>query len=75
MPGVDFGDRHRGHSDLTADEAYHTARYCLKGLSLDDRICLSVASGNNMVAVTADRGWKELSAAKPELNVRVLLIR
>jgi PIN domain nuclease of toxin-antitoxin system len=60
---------------LTADEAYHTARFCLKGLSLGDRICLSVASRNNLAAVTADHQWKELSCAKPELNLRVLTIR
>ena len=60
---------------LTADEAYHTARYCLKGLSLGDRICLSVASWNNMAAVTADHGWKELSDTKPKLNVRIVMIR
>lgn len=42
------------------------------GLSLGDRICLSLAKQRSMQAVTADKAWKAISK---ELGVQVQLVR
>ena len=55
--------------------AYNTRVYCVKGMSLGDRICLSVANSLGMTIVSADRVWATLAAERPDWNVRVSLIR
>ena len=42
------------------------------GLSLGDRICLSLAKGRQARSLTADRAWKEVAK---ELGVEVDLVR
>jgi PIN domain nuclease of toxin-antitoxin system len=61
--------------ELTADQAYHTARYCVRGISLGDQICLSVAESREETAVTSDRRWSEAAEEHPDWKAKVLLIR
>ena len=44
-------------------------------LSLGDRICLSVALANDMIAVTTDRQWKVVAGRYSELELKVLLLK
>ena len=60
---------------FTAEEALRSRRYCLKGLSLGDRVCLLVADLAGLTAVTAEHRWKEAVDGNPSLAVRVMVIR
>lgn len=60
---------------FTAEEALSSRKYCLKGLSLGDRVCLLVADLAGLTAVTAEHRWKESVDGDPSLPVKVLLIR
>jgi ribonuclease VapC len=57
-----------------AEEAVYSRRNCQKGISLGDRICLTVADRAGMTAVTAEHRWKEMVEADASLPVKVLLI-
>jgi PIN domain nuclease of toxin-antitoxin system len=61
--------------EFSAAQAYNTRVYCMKGVSLGDRICLAVASSLGMTIISADKAWATLAAERPEWNVRVYLIR
>lgn len=41
-----------------------------KGLSLGDRACLALAAANDALALTADRGWRQL-----DIGIEIRLIR
>lgn len=58
-----------------ADDAVYSRRYCHRGISLGDRICLTVADRAGMTVVTAEHRWKEMVEADASLPVKVLLIR
>jgi PIN domain nuclease of toxin-antitoxin system len=57
------------------EEALYSRRYCAKGLSLGDRICLTVADRESLTAVTAEHRWQQVKEEDPTLPVQVLLIR
>ena len=63
--------------DLTRLQAYNTARFCPNALhlSLGDRVCLTVASWQQLTAVTTERNWHTVTDADTQLNVKVLLVR
>jgi len=61
--------------EFSSAQAYNTRVYCAKGVSLGDRICLSVANSLGMTIISADRVWAALAAERPDWNVRVSLIR
>ena len=61
--------------ELSSAQAYDTRVYCVKGMSLGDRICLSAANLLGMTIVSADRVWATLAAGRPDWNVRISLIR
>lgn len=57
-------------SDLAFGTAALRVATRSKGLSLGDRACLALAFKNDMPALTADRGWRQL-----DVGVDVRLIR
>jgi ribonuclease VapC len=59
---------------FTAEDALRSRRYCLKGLSLGDRVCLLVADRAGLTAVTAEHRWKEVRDGDVSLRVKILLI-
>jgi len=61
--------------EFSSAQAYDTRVYCVKGMSLGDRICLSAANLLGMTIVSADRVWATLAAGRPDWNVRISLIR
>jgi PIN domain nuclease of toxin-antitoxin system len=61
--------------EFSSAQAYDTRVYCVKGMSLGDRICLSAANLLGMTIVSADRVWVTLAAGRPDWNVRISLIR
>lgn len=60
---------------FTAEDALSSRRYCLKGLSLGDRVCLIAADHAGLTAVTAEHRWKEAIDGDASLRVKILLIR
>ena len=58
----------------SSTQAYATVPFCVRGLSLGDRICLAYAASTGITAVTADQRWAPLAAVRPG-SVKVVMIR